>query len=1144
MLASTPPPTFPNPSRDKSMSPSCRNPHLSRRPSVFESPVHTSSPLRQQPRLSVQPPSIHASLTDKYLQSPFRTPISYTSAQPMLVDDSGFDSPFNSPLLDLSSSRTLYTPVKQPRRSFDEFEPDDSFGSPFTYTPKRPPSAAGLKRKSPSTHRTPLRAHTLTPLKTVSSGGSNGRLSDTKFDRLAPLSPPKFHARTPQTKKETEAHIRSQTATMTQLRISDMEESDGSGSETDNDSGCDLAADQSETQEDALFLGGQALKNSTSIFNKALRREGLVKDEEVAEAISPGGHITKRRARRRPLSDELLESVRDLPSSGASTSGSKNILAFPSCSNQRRSPSCSPSSSECGSPAPPRLRLSGQPPSQPPCSHSHQRAPFARVDSATFFFGPLVSDTASPPSGFRQRASASISSNNATDLNLSPVSRPKMMNRHSYAGSGSSQAWTSIQSRSSATSPQSSPTHVTGDTEHYETEDDDEMMVDVEEDVELPANSSFNFSLTEDTFSPPRRSGRPSDAISKKCGTRDSGIVVSDDEDGMLTFSGGSTSNSSDHLSVMPGASTSVGSIYSDGDDEDGLVTPGVGPRSLSGWPDAIIVNGDEDSSSVPNGQDVDAFILRTLAAASKAVPEVKKAPGTPVKKAKISYMSGKRPWQSAVAHKVGLGIEDKKGKAPRKSMPAVFPPLGRRSGRLGDTTDSDSDCDESPSNRKDKYLGIGLGRPTVPSPKNGVSRTRWLMRRSSSGAFSSSSESMSVMGTPTRSQGTDTLRPPSKLASQFSPSKNRLKISPARSTSSSSTSSVTTLNSPTTSLRTLPISGKSKNHGSDLVRTRRQSQPSYEQERTGRFEREFVEIAELGSGEFGKVIKVRTKNGNSDELYAVKKSKRFEGAKHRLRLREEVDTLRHLSEANGGQRHPNVLAFIDAWEEDEHLFICTELCEWGNFAHFLWEYGRVYPRLDEARVWKIIVDLSNGLRFIHDSGVIHLDLKPANIFVTGQGRFKIGDFGMSSLWPRRPGPGSGSFEREGDKLYLAPEVLQGKYGKAADIFSFGMTILETASNIVVPDQGEAWHRLRQEDFSQVDLDRSPELLRLIRQMMRTEPTRRVDIHDVYEHPVVARARARMEQTYLAAKEAGTSVFAASPLASVTEGFLEDILDL
>ena len=80
------------------------------------------------------------------------------------------------------------------------------------------------------------------------------------------------------------------------------------------------------------------------------------------------------------------------------------------------------------------------------------------------------------------------------------------------------------------------------------------------------------------------------------------------------------------------------------------------------------------------------------------------------------------------------------------------------------------------------------------------------------------------------------------------------------------------------------------------------------------------------------------------------------------------------------------------------------------------------------------------GLRFIHDSGVIHLDLKPSNVFITKEGRFKIGDFGMASFWPRpRPADttdeGDHNFEREGDKLYLAPEVLQGRYGKAADVF-------------------------------------------------------------------------------------------------------------
>lgn len=56
----------------------------------------------------------------------------------------------------------------------------------------------------------------------------------------------------------------------------------------------------------------------------------------------------------------------------------------------------------------------------------------------------------------------------------------------------------------------------------------------------------------------------------------------------------------------------------------------------------------------------------------------------------------------------------------------------------------------------------------------------------------------------------------------------------------------------------------------------------------------------------------------------------------------------------------------------------------------------------------------------------------------------------MASLWPRKNTVG---FEREGDKVYLAPEVLQSQYGPAADVFGLGMLMLETAANVVLPDQ-------------------------------------------------------------------------------------------
>ncbi|KAF8739280.1 hypothetical protein AX14_010254 [Amanita brunnescens Koide BX004] len=758
------------------------------------------------------------------------------------------------------------------------------------------------------------------------------------------------------------------------------------------------------------------------------------------------------------------------------------------------------------------------------------RAPMNRVgsgSSASLFFGPSI-----PPD---------VPARTKTKSSTSPVPVPSLRiphaivkTRHSYSGIGNEcKTWNTIQARAISPSPDSSPARLSFQQARRSSIDNDEDMFFGGE----SQNSSFQLCVTEGTPSPRSRRLDPG-TLQRKYRPRDSGVVISDDDDGSSLNS----SNNGDHFNIVPPASMSAGSLYSDAD--DGLVTPGIAPESGSGWPgSAIFVRGTDDNTlrNSMDGRDaetnVDEFIMRTLSTASKNVGDgTKRAPGTPVKKQKTTFLGIDRPWQSAVAPKVGLRyqLDNRTGKAPRKSLPVVFPDFSRR---LEDETDSEQE-DDSPIARRDKYSGLGLGRPQPPLLREGLpTRSRFLMRRTSSGAFSSGSDSASMLGTPTRTKDDDNWRVPPPLSTAT------LRTSPSRRTSNSSVSSTSTV-SPTKRSRSSHSSARRPAPRTSSLARRIVNASGEEQ--PGRFERDFGEIDELGSGEFGKVIKVRSRNKGDRAFYAIKKSKRFEGPRHRLRLREEVDVLKHLAQRSGSPaRHLNVLAYIDSWEEDEALFIQTELCESGNLAHFLWEYGRVFPRLDEARVWKIIVDLSNGLRFIHDAGVIHLDLKPSNVFLTKDGRFKIGDFGMASFWPRKLNPmtaGSNVFEREGDKLYLAPEVLQGFYGKAADMFSLGMTVLETASNIVVPDQGEAWHRLRQEDFSQVDLDESPELLHLIKQLMRTDPTLRINAQDIFDHPIVSGARALMEQAYNQAVENGTSVFAASPLASVPDSFLIEIL--
>ena len=69
---------------------------------------------------------------------------------------------------------------------------------------------------------------------------------------------------------------------------------------------------------------------------------------------------------------------------------------------------------------------------------------------------------------------------------------------------------------------------------------------------------------------------------------------------------------------------------------------------------------------------------------------------------------------------------------------------------------------------------------------------------------------------------------------------------------------------------------------------------------------------------------------------------------------------MKHLTDASEeGHGHPSVLRYIDSWEQDGLLFIQTELCALGSFGKFLWDYGRKFPRLDEARVWKVLAELT-----------------------------------------------------------------------------------------------------------------------------------------------------------------------------------------
>ncbi|KAK8760906.1 hypothetical protein V5799_027827 [Amblyomma americanum] len=260
-----------------------------------------------------------------------------------------------------------------------------------------------------------------------------------------------------------------------------------------------------------------------------------------------------------------------------------------------------------------------------------------------------------------------------------------------------------------------------------------------------------------------------------------------------------------------------------------------------------------------------------------------------------------------------------------------------------------------------------------------------------------------------------------------------------------------------------------------------------------------------LGEGSFGVVYRVRSLDDG--RRYAVKvANRRFRGPRDRQHQLQEVAKHEQLPP------HPHCVRFVKAWEEDYRLHIQTELCDRSLAA-----YTECHHDLPEHLVWKFLVDLLLGVKHLHDHNLVHLDIKPENIFISKQGYCKLGDFGLvfdlklqDDSWD----------PLDGDPCYLAPELMDGQFTKAADIFSLGITVLELACDLELPGRGRNWHTLRSGSLPDYVVQRlSPDLRRVIELMMNPDPKQRITVNQLLELPEV-QSVLRWRRPYVASKRA------------------------
>uniref|UniRef100_A0A4X2LFW7 Mitogen-activated protein kinase kinase kinase 4 n=1 Tax=Vombatus ursinus TaxID=29139 RepID=A0A4X2LFW7_VOMUR len=189
-----------------------------------------------------------------------------------------------------------------------------------------------------------------------------------------------------------------------------------------------------------------------------------------------------------------------------------------------------------------------------------------------------------------------------------------------------------------------------------------------------------------------------------------------------------------------------------------------------------------------------------------------------------------------------------------------------------------------------------------------------------------------------------------------------------------------------------------------------------------------------IGEGQYGKVytcISVDT-----GELMAMKEI-RFQPNDHKT-IKETADELKIFE----GIKHPNLVRYFGVELHREEMYIFMEYCDEGTLE----EVSRLGLQEHVIRLYSKQITIA--INVLHEHGIVHRDIKGANIFLTSSGLIKLGDFGCSVKLKNNAQTMPGEVNSTlGTAAYMAPEVItraKGEgHGRAADIWSLGCVVIE-----------------------------------------------------------------------------------------------------
>ncbi|CAE6928690.1 Nek1 [Symbiodinium sp. CCMP2592] len=250
----------------------------------------------------------------------------------------------------------------------------------------------------------------------------------------------------------------------------------------------------------------------------------------------------------------------------------------------------------------------------------------------------------------------------------------------------------------------------------------------------------------------------------------------------------------------------------------------------------------------------------------------------------------------------------------------------------------------------------------------------------------------------------------------------------------------------------------------------------------------------QLGRGSFGVVFKVRRK---SDGLTCVCKQIQLSNCKQRARdeANKEVNLLRRVSHGCN-----YIVQYLGSFLEGEALHILMEYCERGDLCQFLKTRDE---SLEERAIWKYLLQIGLGLRWLHQNRILHRDIKTLNVFLKTNDDVRLGDLGVARVLSNT----SFAHTFVGTPYYLSPEICEERpYNELSDVWAFGCVVYEMCTlrhPFEAKNQAALLIKILRGQFAPIQASYSQDLRELIDGCLQRELHKRTRLADIFARSAV-----------------------------------------